>query len=329
VAAETPRILELRRRVQSDPSSIAFAQLAEEYRRAGNYDEAITCCRTGLTRHPGYLSARVTLGRALMETGVLDEAAREFELVLRSAPENLAAIRGTAEIHQRRGALEQALDYYRRALALARHDPELEEMVNQIVRELGTVTPSPRATGMSFAEAHSEFLTAASRLPDPPQGGSAMPPPPTPAGASEAAAAAAPPEPLMDFDALLLSLGVPNALPPPAMAALLSDPVTPDPVTPAVQMDPVLPDLPIEPVAGDPFAALERELRAFDDARSAPSPQALSPAEGPKDPATPAILDELEAWLEALASDRAERDDSSGSSQNVAGYEGTERQKTS
>ena len=101
--AENPRLEELRRRVQKDPASIAFAQLAEEYRRAGQYDEAVHICRTGLTRHPTYLSARVTLGRALIELEQYEEARAELEYVIQSAPENLAAIRGLAEIHQRRG----------------------------------------------------------------------------------------------------------------------------------------------------------------------------------------------------------------------------------
>ena len=101
--AENPRLEELRRRVQKDPASIAFAQLAEEYRRAGQYDEAVHICRTGLTRHPTYLSARVTLGRALIELEQYEAARAELEYVIQSAPENLAAIRGLAEIHQRRG----------------------------------------------------------------------------------------------------------------------------------------------------------------------------------------------------------------------------------
>ena len=42
-----------------------LAALAEEYRRAGRFDEAIETCTTGLVRHPSYLSAHVTLGRAL------------------------------------------------------------------------------------------------------------------------------------------------------------------------------------------------------------------------------------------------------------------------
>jgi tetratricopeptide (TPR) repeat protein len=95
------RIEELRRRIQLDPASIAFAALAEEYRRAGRYEETIATCRSGLRRHPSYLSARVTLGRALIDTGRYDEARGELEYVLQSAPENLAAIRGLAEIHDR------------------------------------------------------------------------------------------------------------------------------------------------------------------------------------------------------------------------------------
>ena len=100
---ESPRIEELKRRVQLDPASIAFAALAEEFRRSGRYEEAIEVCRTGLQRHPSYISAHVTLGRALLETRQYDDARRELEYVLSVAPENLAAIRGLAEIHHRQG----------------------------------------------------------------------------------------------------------------------------------------------------------------------------------------------------------------------------------
>lgn len=98
---DSPRIQELRRRIQRDPASVAFAPLAEEYRRTGRFDEAIDVCRMGLQRHPSYISAHVTLGRALLETGRNEEARRELEYVLSIAPENLAAIRALADIHGR------------------------------------------------------------------------------------------------------------------------------------------------------------------------------------------------------------------------------------
>ena len=98
------RIDELRGRVESDPASIAFAQLAEEYRRTGDFQEAVRICRAGLEQHPAYLSARVTLGRALLELQQYAEAQAEFEYVLLAAPDNLIALRSMSDIHQRLGA---------------------------------------------------------------------------------------------------------------------------------------------------------------------------------------------------------------------------------
>ncbi|MGE3472145.1 MAG: tetratricopeptide repeat protein, partial [Vicinamibacterales bacterium] len=158
------RIDELRRRVQNDPASIAFAQLAEEYRRSGQTDEAVRVCREGLTRHPGYLYARVTLGRALLDLAQIPDARAEFEFVVTEAPENLAALRGLAEICQRDGRLADALTYYKRALALARHDPEIEELVQQLSRQVGAES-SGDASGLTFEEAHRELLSAAERVP--------------------------------------------------------------------------------------------------------------------------------------------------------------------
>ena len=112
---DSPRLEELKRRVQRDPASISFAALAEEYRRLGMFAEAIDACRAGLQRHPSYISARVTLGRALIEVGEFDEASSELEQVLRSAPENLAAIRALADIHRRRGEVPDA-DHYQATL---------------------------------------------------------------------------------------------------------------------------------------------------------------------------------------------------------------------
>ena len=118
---DNPRISELRRRVEKDPTSIAFAQLAEEYRRMGDYNEAVKICRGGLTRHPGYVSAQVTLGRALVELEEYDEARKELEAVLQIAPDNLAAIRALAEIHDRHGNVAEPVAA----------DPVVAEPVNE------------------------------------------------------------------------------------------------------------------------------------------------------------------------------------------------------
>lgn len=139
---DTSRIDELLRRVQKDPASIAFAQLGEEYRRAGRLEEAVDTCRAGLTVHPGYLSAHVTLGRALLELGRLSEAESELRLVLQAAPEHLAATRALADVHRREGRLEDARACYEAALRLAPNDPELERA---LARLTATAAPQPAA----------------------------------------------------------------------------------------------------------------------------------------------------------------------------------------
>jgi tetratricopeptide (TPR) repeat protein len=158
--AENSRIDDLRRRVQKDPASIAFAQLAEECRRSGQHQEAVDTCRAGLAIHPGYLSARVTLGRALIELNQLDEAQVELSRVLESAPENLAAIRGLAEIYHRHGDLSAALTQYRAALQLARNDPDLEETIADLSRQVEP--PKPAQTGgLTLAHMQDELLKLA------------------------------------------------------------------------------------------------------------------------------------------------------------------------
>src|SRR5262245_28149645 len=193
--ADNQRIDDLRRRVQKDPASIAFAQLAEECRRAGQVEEAVDVCRAGLAIHPGYLSARVTLGRALIELNALDEGLDELTTVLRGAPENLAAIRGIAEIHHRRGDLAEALAQYRVALSLARNDPDLQQTVAELARQVEPPPPSPAEPGLSFEEIANEFLNFAPPPPVPPPAATAPPvAPPQPVPAAAAAAPGSEPD---------------------------------------------------------------------------------------------------------------------------------------
>ena len=137
---------DLRRRVQSDPASIAFAQLAEEQRRLGQLAEAVATCRTGLATHPGFMSARVTLGRTLLALGQLDEAAAELHTAVAASPESLAAVRALADTLRQQGRLDEALARYETALKLAPNDPDLARIIRSLEPSGGRVVAGSDTT---------------------------------------------------------------------------------------------------------------------------------------------------------------------------------------
>jgi len=246
---ENPRLEELRRRVQADPASIAFAALAEEYRRIGHYEEAIETCRVGLQRHPAYLSARVTLGRALIELGEYGAAREELETVLHSAPENLAAIRGLAQIHDRLGHV-------------AEMHPSLVELANEPlpVAKAPAPAPAPVEAPPAPVEARPPVTIA-----EPPP--LAIPEPAPLAIEEPAPLDIEEPAPAIAFEAAPLNepieeISFDTALPQP-------------PAIPAIDLRQFEEDIDLEPGAGpDPtallvIARLERFLGAIRHARSA------------------------------------------------------------
>jgi len=129
------------------------------------FHEAADVCRTGLASHPGYLSARVTLGRALIELNQYEQAQQELEQVLRAAPENLAAIRGLADVLQRQGAVLAALTQYRAALTLVRHDPDLEQTIAELERQVAMPSASDATGDLPLALADAPQDTADTAMP--------------------------------------------------------------------------------------------------------------------------------------------------------------------
>src|SRR5439155_1671900 len=84
-------------RLARDPASLAFAQLADLYRKAGRTRQAVAVCRNGLLRYPHYTTARLILVKAL--------AAEAFTRILRKDPDNHEArerLETTLHARQRR-----------------------------------------------------------------------------------------------------------------------------------------------------------------------------------------------------------------------------------
>ena len=147
------RIDELRRRLERDPGSRLFAQLAEEFRKAGNHADAIRVARTGLAQHPSYPSARLTLGRALLDSGDAAGARVELEAALKEAPDNILASRFLGQALEALGELAPALVQLEKTLKMAPGDRQLESQIVSLQTRLRSAQPPAAAAPRAAAPA--------------------------------------------------------------------------------------------------------------------------------------------------------------------------------
>jgi tetratricopeptide (TPR) repeat protein len=128
IAAEDPAASSVIRRHEErlarDPSSLAFAPLADAYRKSGRTREAIALCREGLGRFPEYATARLVLAKALLDDGESEAALAEVRAVLDRNAADAPAHRLAGELHRRAGRLAEALPHLRQAVALDPSDRE-------------------------------------------------------------------------------------------------------------------------------------------------------------------------------------------------------------
>src|SRR3954453_15894434 len=122
--ASSARIDELRKKFDENPRRY-FAPLANEYRKAGDLEQAIFICQEYLPQQPGHMSGHIVFGQALFEAKRLPEARTVFETALSLDPENLIALRHLADISLALGELAAARGWYDRVLLA---DPRNEEI---------------------------------------------------------------------------------------------------------------------------------------------------------------------------------------------------------
>jgi tetratricopeptide (TPR) repeat protein len=111
-------------RLAKDPSSLAFAPLADLYRKAGRTREAIALCREGLARFPEYATARLILAKSLADDGDAEAALGEVQAILEASPGDAPAHRLASELHRRLGRLEASIAHLRQVVALDPADRE-------------------------------------------------------------------------------------------------------------------------------------------------------------------------------------------------------------
>ena len=141
----TDEIRQFEARLAREPTSQAYAALAEAYRRAGRASEAVTLCREGLARHPRYVTTRLVLAKALLEVGDLQGASAEIQQFLGGEPDHEPGLRIGVECALRSGDPAGALERVRRLAALDPHDRAVQGLSRAL--EVGVTGRVPSDVG--------------------------------------------------------------------------------------------------------------------------------------------------------------------------------------
>lgn len=137
--ASSAKIEELRFRVKSDPKTRLFFPLAEELRRIDQFADAENVLRAGLTHHPTYLSAWVSLGRVLREQDKHADAVEALNMALQVDPGNVVAARLLADAYLDLGDKLEAIKKYKLVRALLPADETLDVVIERLEDELNPV----------------------------------------------------------------------------------------------------------------------------------------------------------------------------------------------
>ncbi|KAF0146291.1 MAG: hypothetical protein FD156_318 [Nitrospirae bacterium] len=125
-------IEKLKEKVAKDPNSKLFVPLADEYRKMGKFDEAISVLLKGLDNQPSYMSARVSLGKVYLEKKMMAEAKTEFEKVISAIPDNLFAHKKLADIYRDSEDKDRAIREYKIVLKLNSLDEDAMSNLNAL-----------------------------------------------------------------------------------------------------------------------------------------------------------------------------------------------------
>jgi tetratricopeptide (TPR) repeat protein len=143
-------------RLAKEPTSLAFAQLADLYRKAGRTGEAVALCREGLVRYPQYTTARLILAKTLIAEGQMDGALGEIDAILRVSPKDVQCHRLAAELQRRRGRIDAAVDHLETAVALDAGDRESRALLGLLRADAAA-----ESSGVSRLLADDTFATGA------------------------------------------------------------------------------------------------------------------------------------------------------------------------
>jgi tetratricopeptide (TPR) repeat protein len=136
-------------RLARDPSSLAWAFLADAYRKAGRAREAIVVCRDGLARFPRHATARLVLAKALIDEEQLDDARVELDALIATNPQDAEAHRLAGELHLRAGRGGDARRHLEAAVELVPHDRDARHLLEVVASDGRVPAASPLARALA------------------------------------------------------------------------------------------------------------------------------------------------------------------------------------
>ena len=129
------RIDELRQKFHENPRRY-FAPLANEYRKAGDPEQAIAICRAHLAQQPGHMSGHVVYGQALFDAKRSEEARVVFEKALSLDPDNAIVLKQLGDIAREKGDTSEARHWYSRAIDVDPNDRETAAYIAELAEPL-------------------------------------------------------------------------------------------------------------------------------------------------------------------------------------------------
>ena len=150
------RIDELRKRFDENPRRY-FAPLANEYRKAGEVDQAIALCREFLPNQPGHMSGHIVYGQALYESGDLEQARAVFSSALTLDPENLIALQHLGDIAKALGEGAVARRWFERVLDA---DPRNNDIAAQLAELAANATAANAADAVAEGAGQNDFAVS-------------------------------------------------------------------------------------------------------------------------------------------------------------------------
>ena len=129
---EQENIDRFKKMLKEDPSSKAFAPLAEGYRKLGMLEKALQTALDGVSIHPQFNSGKVALAKVLIDLKKLPSAQKILEEVCAQEFDNLLAHRLLGEVYIHLGELNLALGAFKAALLANPMDKISTAMVDKL-----------------------------------------------------------------------------------------------------------------------------------------------------------------------------------------------------